>query len=125
MIERFRSSMSATLRYALEPGSECFRDRYWQRTSAADLKSLIKRFATRENRARSQGEPSYLWRVRRLRAVNVYKSRFGSVPAIFGKHALVPMKSYYVHDGRYVWPERGEPGRPVTWHLKKGERSAA
>jgi hypothetical protein len=76
---------------------------------------LIKRFATRENQARRKGAPTFRWRCRRLRAVAVFERRFEQVPDIFRKRKLPIRKSYYVHQGTYVWPESGEPGSMVEW----------
>jgi len=100
-------------KYRLLPGSELLRVGYWQRAEAVELKGLIKRFATRENQARKRGRQSFLWRNRRLTAVAVYEARFESAPEIFRHHKLPSLRSYYVHDGRYLWPEHGEPGEPV------------
>jgi len=82
-----------------------------------DARTLtIKRFATRENRCRrksKEAKSTYRWRSYRLRAVGVYESRFERVPEIFRNRKLPQMRSYYVRDGRYVWPEHGEPGKLV------------
>ena len=77
--------------------------------------NLIKRFATRENRSRQHGKPTFRWRRRRLRAVGVFERRFERVPEVFRNHQLPKMKSYYMHEGKYIWPESGEPGKPVFW----------
>jgi hypothetical protein len=100
-------------KYRLLPGSELLRVNYWWRVEAAELKGLIKRFATRENQARRKGRPAFVWRNRRLSAVAIYETRFKSAPAVFRQHKLPPLKSYYVHEGRYLWPEHGEPGKPL------------
>jgi hypothetical protein len=106
-------------KYALEAGSPLLRSTYWASAAPNELKGLIKRFATREEQCRSKGISTYPWRRRRLSAVAVYESRFEQVPDIFRKRELPRMRSYYVHNAKYVWPERGEPGRPVEW---KGRR---
>ena len=103
----------ASPKYHLRSGSELFRNAHWKRVSKNDLKSLIKRFATREQKCLIRLAPTFCWRKRRLGAVAVYEARFERVPDIFRNHTLPRMKSYYVHNGRYVWPEHGEPGRPV------------
>jgi hypothetical protein len=77
--------------------------------------SLIKRFATRENQSRQHGAPTFRWRRRRLGAVGVFERRFEKVPEVFRNHKLPKMKSYYVHQRKYIWPESGEPGKPVSW----------
>ena len=100
-------------KYRLLPGSELLRASYWRRVEAAELKGLIKRFATREDQARQNGRPAFVWRNRRLRAVAIYESRFELAPETFRHHKLPALKSYYVHEGRYLWPEHGEPRRPV------------
>ena len=100
-------------KYLLLPGSELLRSVYWARATKNVLKGLIKRFATRENRCRTKGKSTYRWRSYRLRAVSVYESRFERVPEIFRNRKLPQMRSYYVRDGRYVWPEHGEPGKLV------------
>ena len=100
-------------KYALLPGSELLRSTYWWRAESASLKGLIKRFATREERARRKGLPTYQWRSRRLRAVEIYEARFEAVPDVFRARRLLPQSSYYVRDGKYIWPERGNPGDPV------------
>jgi hypothetical protein len=91
----------------------CTRDasRMLEDGSTNELKSLIKRFATRENQCCRKGGRAYRWRSYRLKAVVVYERRFERVPEIFRGWKLPPMKSYYVREGRYVWPEHGEPGR--------------
>ena len=99
-------------RYRLLPGSELLRVRYWQKAEANELKGLIKRFATRENHAWKKGKGALLWRSRRLKAVAVYEARFEPAPEIFRHRKLPLQKSYYVHGGKYVWPEHGEPGKP-------------
>jgi hypothetical protein len=100
-------------KYRLSAGSELLRVGYWQRAEPGQLKGLIKRFATREERARKSGKPVFLWRTRRLKAVAIYEARFESAPAVFRHHKLPSLISYYVSDGRYLWPETGEPGKPV------------
>src|SRR4051812_6172389 len=92
-------------KHGLLPGSEMLRDQYWRTASRAELMSLVKRFATREQRCRSACRPAYLWRVRRLRAVAAFEQRFGPVPSLLRSRKLIPLASYYVKDGRYVWPE--------------------
>jgi hypothetical protein len=110
----YRFSMKGLGRkYLLLPGSELLRSGYWVRATKNELKGLIKRFATRENQCRRKGNCAYRWRSYRLRAVGVYERRFERVPDIFRGWKLPPMKSYYVRDGRYVWPEHGDPGRLV------------
>jgi hypothetical protein len=99
--------------YRLLPGSVLLRPGLWWRAEQAQLKLLIKRFATREDHARRRGLPTYLWRSRRLHAVAVYERRFEAVPNLLRARRLPPQGSYYVQDGRYIWPERGSPGDPV------------
>jgi hypothetical protein len=99
--------------YRLLPGSELFRATFWWRADQSQLKILIKRFATHEHGSRGKGRPTYLWRTRRLRVVAVYEARFEPVPDLFRRRYLLPQRSYYVRDGRYIWPERGKPGDPV------------
>ena len=106
---------SAPHKHALGPGSELLREAYWRAATQIELQGLIKRFATRENQSRRAGKPAYLWRCRRLRAVAIFEARFGPVPSVLRARRLAPQRSYYVHKGRYVWPERGEPGKPVEW----------
>lgn len=101
-------------KHHLLPGSELLRVGYWQRTGAAELKRLIKRFAAREDEARSRGKQTFIWRRRRLNAVTIYEMRFDSAPEVFRRHKLPSLMSYYVHEGKYVWPETGEPGKPVS-----------
>ena len=104
----------ATLRkYALLPGSKLLRETYWWRAEPNMLKGLIKRFATREEHSRRKAKPTYLWRSRRLRAVVVYEARFEPVPHLLRTRRLSSQKSYYVRDGKYIWPENGKPGDPV------------
>ncbi len=103
----------ASPKYHLLPGSELFRVAQWKRVSKNELKSLIKRFATREQQCRIRSAPAFCWRRRRLGAVAVYEARFERVPDVFRNHNLPRMKSYYVHNGTYVWPEHGKPGKPV------------
>jgi hypothetical protein len=105
-------------KYALGSGSQLLSSVYWARAAQNELKGLIKRFATREAQCRGEGISVFPWRRRRLGAVAVYESRFEQVPDIFRKHQLPRMRSYYVHDAKYVWPERGEPGRPVEWRVR-------
>jgi hypothetical protein len=100
-------------KHALFAGTQFLRATYWMRAPQCHLKSLIKRFATRENVRRREGRPSYPWRKRRLEAVAVYEKRFERTPDIFRGRMLPRMRSCYVQDGRYLWPERGEPGDPV------------
>src|SRR5690349_10532576 len=100
-------------KYRLLPGSELLRVGHWQRAEAGQLKGLIKRFATRENQVRKRGKPSFLWRTRRLKAVAIYEARFEAAPEAFRRHKLPSLSSYYVRNGRYLWPETGEPGKPV------------
>ena len=100
-------------KYHLLSGSVLFRVAHWKRLRKNELKSLIRRFATREEQCRIKLAPTFCWRRRRLGAVAVYEARFERVPDIFRNHKLPRMKSYYVQNGRYVWPEHGEPGKPV------------
>lgn len=100
--------------YRLLPGSELLRPAFWWRAEQSQLKILIKRFATREDSTRRRGLPTYLWRNRRLRAVAVYEARFEAVPELLRSRRLSRLSSYYVRDGKYIWSERGEPGRPVS-----------
>jgi hypothetical protein len=76
--------------------------------------SLIKRLATRENQSR-HGAPTFRWRRHRLGAVGEFERRFEKVPEVFRNHKLPRMKSYSVHQREYIWPESGEPGKPVSW----------
>jgi hypothetical protein len=99
--------------YRLLPGSVLLRPIFWWRAEQSQLKILIKRFATREDQARRRGLPTYVWRNRRLRAVAVYEARFEAVPALLRSRCLSRQESYYVQDGKYIWPERGKPGDPV------------
>jgi hypothetical protein len=111
---------------ALVAGTEFLRATYWARAPQGHLKSLIKRFATRENMCRKKGKPAFPWRKRRLDAVAVYERRFERTPDIFRGRLLPRMRSYYVAGGRYVWPERGEPGRLVeVKHARLASPSAA
>jgi hypothetical protein len=116
---------SAPRKHDLGLGSVLLREAYWRNATQYELKGLIKRFATRENLSRRRGKPSYLWRKRRLGAVAVYESRFERVPAVLRSHYLAPMRSYYVHTGRYVWPERGNPGDPVVVSTSRSLRNGA
>ena len=109
----------ANRKYALGPGSELLRAAHWARAAQNELKGLIKRFATREENCRRRGAPTFPWRTRRLNAVAVYEARFERAPDIFRARRLPRMRSYYVHDAKYVWPERGEPGRPVDWKVRR------
>ena len=106
-------------KYALGAGSQLLRPAHWARAAKNELKGLIKRFATREDNCRRKGAPTFRWRTRRLGAVAVYEAGFERVPDIFRGHGLPRMKSYYVHDAKYVWPETGEPGRPVDWKVRR------
>jgi hypothetical protein len=105
-------------KYALGAGSSLLRAAYWTTAAQNELKGLIKRFATREENCRRKGASTFHWRRRRLGAVAVYESRFEQVPDIFRKRQLPRLRSYYVHDAKYVWPERGEPGKPVQWNVR-------
>src|SRR5689334_24904059 len=96
-------------KYALGAGSQLLRSGYSASAAQNALKGLIKRFATREAQCRGKGISAFPRRRRRLGAVSVYESRFEQVPDIFRKHQLPRMRSYYVHDVKYVWPERGDP----------------
>src|SRR5678816_1925280 len=110
---------SARRKYALLAGSELLRATYWARAAQNELKGLIKRFATREDNCRRKGAPTFRWRKHRLEAVSIYETRFERVPDVFRSHRLPRMASYYVHEGKYIWPERGEPGRPVNWKVSR------
>jgi hypothetical protein len=101
--------------HLLGDGSAVLRVNYWQGAPRGDLMSLIKRFATRENQARRKGAPIFRWRHLRLRAVAIFEKRFEDVPKVYRMHKLPKMRSYYIHDGRYIWPESGEPGKPVVY----------
>lgn len=103
----------ASPKHHFRSGSELFRVTHWKRVSKHELKSLILRFATREQQCCTGLAPAFCWRKRRLGAVAVYEARFERVPDIFRKHKLPRIKSYYVRNGRYVWPNHGEPGKPV------------
>jgi hypothetical protein len=100
-------------KYHFRAGSELFRVAHWKRIPKYDLKSLIFRFATREQQCCRRSASPYRWRKRRLGAVAVYEARFERVPDTFRNHKLPRMKSYYVHNGRYVWPNWGKPGASV------------
>ena len=77
----------------------------WQKIPQNQLKTLIRRFAIREAGNLSVGRPEFgLWRVRRLRAVNIYEKRFGCVPELFKQRKMPVLKSYYVINGEYIWP---------------------
>jgi len=103
----------AARKFKLLPGSELLRAGVWWRVPQGLLKTLIKRFATREELSRRAGKTTYVWKSRRLRAVAIYESRFERVPDLFRARRLPPRRSYYVQEGKYVWPVRGEPGDPV------------
>ena len=100
----------ATIKLRLLPGSELLRVSCWRSLTERELKNLILRFATLEHRSRTRPGGVFYWRRRRLGAAAVYEGRFCRAPDIFRKYVLPDMKSYYVHDGRYVWT-----GRPVLW----------
>ena len=106
-------------KYLLLPGSELLRVEYWKRAHKLELMGLIKRFATRERRCRSRGKPTFRWRNRRLAAVAVFEARFERPPEIFCQWALPAFQSFYVHNGRYVWPEHGQPGDLVSREVRK------
>ena len=92
-------------KWKLKKGSELLRVVTWQKIPQKQLKTLIHRFATREAGNLNVGRPEFgLWRVRRLRAVNVYEKRFGGVPEIFKKRKMPVLKSYYVINCKYIWP---------------------
>ena len=80
------------------------------------LKSMIQRFATREASAIRKGNAFYLWRVRRLRAAEIYEKRFGGVPTLFKSRKLPALRSYYINNGVYVWP------RPRPSEFQSGAR---
>ncbi len=103
----------ASPKYHMRSGSHLFRVAHWKCISKIELKSLIRRFASREQQLCRRMAPTFRWRKRRLGAVAIYEARFERVPDIFRNHKLPRMKSYYVHNGRYVWPDFGEPGNPV------------
>jgi hypothetical protein len=50
------------------------------------------------------GKPTFIWRRRRLGAVIEYERRFEEVPQLFKGHKLPNLRSYYVIDGKYIWP---------------------
>jgi hypothetical protein len=115
---------NAKRKFALLPGSALLRVGYWQQAGAAELKGLIKRFATREHQARTSGKRSFVWRRRRLSAVAIYEMRFELAPEIFRQHKLSPLRSYYVREGRYIWPETGQPGKRIGESRKSRVPSA-
>jgi len=103
----------ATIKHRLLPGSELFRVSCWLSLSEHELKNVILRFATREHHSRTRSGGVFYWRRRRLGAVAVFEARFGRVPDILRNHVLPAIRSYYVHDGRYVWT-----GKPLLWSAK-------
>lgn len=78
----------------------------WQKIPQNQLKTLIRRFATREAGNLNVGHPEFgLWRVRRLRAVDAYEKRFGGVPELFKKRKMPVLKSYYAINSENIWPK--------------------
>ena len=93
------------IKYKLNSGSSLLRVAEWESISDRQLKSLIQRFATREAKLMAKGRPSFnVWRNRRLKAVEVFEQRFVEVPEIFKKWKMPMLKSYYINDGKYIWP---------------------
>lgn len=90
--------------------------KYWQETTAAELKSLIQRFSTRERNCVTAAKPSFVWRDRRLEAVSIFQQRFGSVPEVFTHHKLPVMPSYYMKAGEYIWRLKAQHVDPSDTH---------
>jgi hypothetical protein len=89
----------------LKKGSELLRVVTWQKIPINQLKTLIRKFAIREAGNLRVGRPEFgLWRVRRLRVMNMYEKRFGCVPDLFKRRKMPVLKSYYVINGEYIWP---------------------
>ncbi len=91
------------LDYKLGKESQLLKVAVLRQLPQLQLKSLIHRFATREAKAIRNGGRFYLWRIRRLRAVDIYENRFGGVPYIFKSRKLPALKSYYINNGVYLW----------------------
>jgi len=96
------------IKYRLGLGSPLLRSATWAVMGRNELKALIQRFATRESGAYGKGAPGSLWRRRRLAAVTLFEARFGSAPALFTKHKLPRFRSFYVHQGQYLWPSAAQ-----------------
>ena len=93
------------LQYKLNLGSSLLRVTEWESISNRQLKSLIQRFATREAKLMSKGKPSFnVWRNRRLKAVEIFEQRFVKTPEIFKLWKMPTLKSYYINNGKYIWP---------------------
>lgn len=74
--------------YKLGKKSQFFKVLVLNQINQLPLKSMIQRFSTREASAIRRGNGFYLWRVRRLRAVEIYEKRFGGVPGLFTSRKL-------------------------------------
>lgn len=92
------------VKYRLEAGSSLLRPATWERMERDALKALIQRFATRESKCSKKAEPTFRWRRKRLAAIAVFERRFGPAPELFTRHKLPKLKSYYVLNGKYLWP---------------------
>ncbi|WP_317932337.1 hypothetical protein [Halioxenophilus sp. WMMB6] len=71
----------------------------------SQLKLLIHRLARRETEATLKGDRFYLWRVRRLRAADIYEKRFGGNPDKF-KSRKYPMPMFYAIKNRVYLSHR-------------------
>ena len=93
-------------KYKLLKGSPLLKATIWQKLNKRQLQSLIKRFATREAKLIRQGHASFfIWRSRRISAVNIYEKRHGDVPQLFKLRCMPKLKSYYINNGVYTWPK--------------------
>ncbi len=93
------------IKYNLNSGSSLLRVAEWESISNRQLKSLIQRFATREAKLMAKGKPSFnVWRNRRLKAVEIFEQRFVKTPEIFKLWKMPILKSYYISNGKYIWP---------------------
>ena len=100
----------SSIKYQLKPGSSLLKVNTWKSLARLELKSLIQRFATRENKCYKNAKPGgALWRRRRLTALAIYASRFGQPPAFFRQRKLPNLRSYYVFNGEYLWPSNAQP----------------
>ena len=94
-------------KYKLLKGSPLLKALIWQQLNKRQLQSLIKRFATREAKLIRQGHASFfIWRSRRISAVHIYEKRYGEVPQLFKKRCMPKLKSYYINNGVYTWPNK-------------------
>ncbi len=92
-------------KYKLLKGSPLLKGLIWQQLNKRQLQTLIKRFATREAKLLRQGHASFfIWRSRRILAVRIYEKRYGDVPQLFKKRCMPKLKSYYINNGVYTWP---------------------